>query len=30
VTRLRARSDGTIGVVSVNESGHNAWKEPQS
>ena len=27
VTRLRARDDGSIGVVSVNESGHHAWPE---
>jgi probable phosphoglycerate mutase len=30
VTRLRARDDGSIGVVSVNESGHHAWPEAMS
>jgi probable phosphoglycerate mutase len=27
VTRLRMRDDGSIGVVSVNESGHHTWTE---
>ena len=30
VTRLRARDDGSIGVVSINESGHHAWRETTS
>jgi probable phosphoglycerate mutase len=30
VTRLRTRDDGSIGVVSINESGHHAWRETTS
>ena len=30
VTRLRAWDDGSIGVVSINESGHHAWHEATS
>jgi len=30
VTRLRARSDGTVGVVSVNESAHHVMTAPPS
>ena len=25
ITRLRARDADTVGVISVNESGHHAW-----
>lgn len=28
LTRLRARDARTLGVISVNESGHHAWPEP--